>query len=201
MAADALVLASPGYMFSVSGIMKNFLDHVAYNCHRPKYFGKKAYLISSCTKWQEKSVFAPMETWLGGAGFNLVGKTFVEMLPFPLRENELGKIRSKIEKAASKLYEALIKEQEIKPDLGGVIIFHVFRTLCRIAPQILKADYKYFTDRNAYDKKTKWYIPAKISFIKDKFAKYIVRKMEKDIFKIVDIDKVKDCKTYFRNKL
>lgn len=199
--ADALILASPGYMFSVSGIMKNFLDHVAYNCHRPKYFGKKAYLISSCTRWQEKSVFAPMEAWLGGAGFNLVGKTFVEMLPFPLKENELDKIRKKSEKAAAKFYEALRKEHEIKPDLGGVIIFHVFRTLCKIAPQIFKADYKYFTNRNAYDKETKWYVPAKISFIKDKFAKHIERKVKKDLAKIIDLDKLKDSQTYFHNKL
>lgn len=69
MAADGLVLASPGYMFSVTGIMKTFLDHVAYNCHRPKYFGKKIYLLSACIRWQRKSVFAPMETWASAAEF------------------------------------------------------------------------------------------------------------------------------------
>jgi multimeric flavodoxin WrbA len=91
LSSDGIILASPGYMFSVTGIMKNFLDHVAYNCHRPKYFGKKAFLISSCTKWQEKGVFIPMETWVSGAGFKSVGKMFVEMLPFPLNEKELNK--------------------------------------------------------------------------------------------------------------
>jgi len=72
--SDAVILASPGYMYSVTGIMKNFLDHVAYNCHRPKYFGKKIMLISSCTKWLTKSVFTPMETWAGAAGFSNIEK-------------------------------------------------------------------------------------------------------------------------------
>jgi len=104
LAADGIVLASPGYMFSVTGRMKNFLDHVAYNCHRPKYFGKKAYLLSACTKWQESSVFKPLETWASGAGFTMTGKTYVEMLPFPLTEKILNKSKEKIREAAATFY-------------------------------------------------------------------------------------------------
>lgn len=199
--SDALILATPGYMFSVTGIMKNFLDHVAYNCHRPKYFGKKAFLISSCTKWQEKSVFAPMETWLSASGFNLVGKVYVEMLPLPMSGSQIDKTRKKLESAATKFYSELHKSEELKPDFGGIVIFYAFRTLCKIAPQILKADYKYFSDRNAYDKETKWYVPAKIPFLKHKIATFIERKMEKDISKLVDMDKLKDSSGIYRNKL
>ncbi|MBN1624490.1 MAG: flavodoxin family protein, partial [Clostridia bacterium] len=100
MEADGVILASPGYMFSVTGVLKNFLDHVAYNCHRPKYFGKKAYVLGNFTKWQEKSVFTPMETWLSGAGFEVCGKIYVDILPFPLKEEELDKRRRKLEKGA-----------------------------------------------------------------------------------------------------
>lgn len=199
--SDALILASPGYMFSVTGILKNFLDHVAYNCHRPKYFDKKAYLIACCTKWQEKSVFAPMETWLSGAGFRFVGKTYVDMLPFPLKESELSKRRRKIDEAAEKLYKGLNQDEGTKPNFVNIIIFHVFRTLCKIAPQILKADYEYFNKINAYDKKTRWYIKTKVSFLKHKMACYIERNIKKEIAKLIDIDKMNSGEGNFRNKL
>lgn len=199
--SDAVVLASPGYMFSVTGIMKNFLDHVAYNCHRPKYFGKKAFLISSCTKWQEKSVFTPMKTWVSAAGFKYAGETYVDMLPLPFSKNEINKRRKIIDVAASKFYSELKKTEEIKPDLGAVIIFHAFRTLCKIAPNILKADNAYFQKINAYDKNAKWYAPARVSNFKHKFAAFMEQRMQKGISKMIDVDKLNNANTTFRNKL
>jgi len=157
-------------MFSVTGRMKNFLDHVAYNCHRPKYFGKKAYLLSACTKWQESSVFKPLETWASGAGFTMTGKTYVEMLPFPLTEKILNKSNEKIRKAAATFYSQLTRKQELKPDFGSVMIFHVFRMLAKLAPHVMQADLTYFKQKRAYEKKAKWYLPAKISYLRDRFA-------------------------------
>lgn len=199
--SDGIILASPGYMFSVTGIMKNFLDHVAYNCHRPKYFGKKAFLISSCTKWQEKSVFTPMQTWISGAGFGFAGKAFVDMLPFPLNKEEINKRRKIIGQAAIKFYTELKKTSEIKPDFGGIIIFHVFRTLCKIAPKILKADYEYFKNKNAYDKNTRWYIPIKVSNFKHYLANYMEKKMEKSISKMVNFQTLREHENGYENKL
>ena len=188
-------------MFSVSGLMKNFLDHVAYNCHRPKYFRKKAYLISSCTKWQEKTVFTPMETWASGAGFLIAGKLYIEMLPFPLNEIELDKKRKKIKKAANDYYKKISNKNKINVDIGSVIIHHVFRTLSKIAPGILKADYKYFSKNKAYEKKDIWYIPAKVSFLKYRFAHFIERIIEKEVSKIVDHEKMLNHDGEYRNRL
>lgn len=193
--SDGLILASPGYMFSVSGIMKNFLDHVAYNCHRPKYFNKKTYLIANCTKWQEKSVFTPMETWVTGSGFTLCGKIYTDMLPFPVKENILDKKRKLINKSACEFGRELKTNVILKPKFGDLMIFHLFRTLCKIAPNILKADAIYFKERKAYDKETKWYVPAKISSLKHNFASIIEKKMEKEIFRMIDkkeLEKVDD---------
>ncbi|MCG8568783.1 MAG: NAD(P)H-dependent oxidoreductase, partial [Spirochaetes bacterium] len=126
--ADAVILASPGYMFTVTGIMKNFLDHVAYNCHRPKYFKKKVYLLAACTKWLADSVFKPMETWATSAGFTLVGKTHIEMLPLPLNEQELEKRRRELQIAASK-FDQSFKAKERSLKLSDLMTFHIFRLL------------------------------------------------------------------------
>lgn len=199
--SDATILASPGYMFSVTGIMKNFLDHIAYNCHRPKYFGKKAFLISSCTKWQEKSVFTPLKTWVLGAGFTFAGKVYIEMPPLPLNEKALNKIRKKLEKAVAKFHAMLQKSKYTKPNFADIIIFYVLRTLCKTAPKILKADYEYFSTKKAYEKNVKWYIPVKISRLKHKFATFLEKRVEKGILKMLDHEKLKKQECGFRNKL
>lgn len=200
-AADGIILATPGYMFSVTGIMKNFLDHVAYNCHRPKYFGKKAFLISSCTKWQVKGVFIPLQTWVTAAGFRLAGKLFVEMLPFPLREKELDKKRRMIAKAAARFAGELQRKGEIKPDFGRVMVYHAFRTLCQIAPRILRADYQYFDGINAFDQDTKWYIPARVSNFQHRLANFMERRIGKAVLKMVDRARLEGDGRDFRNRL
>ncbi|PKM96211.1 MAG: hypothetical protein CVU84_00405 [Firmicutes bacterium HGW-Firmicutes-1] len=199
--ADAIVLASPGYMFSVTGIMKNFLDHVAYNCHRPKYFGKRAFLISSCTKWQTKGVFIPMETWASAAGFNVVDKVYVDILPFPMSKVELDKRRTKLEKAAHSFYKAMIRPSTLKPKFGEIFVFHVFRVICKIAPQILQADLRYYEEKDAFNKDTKWYVPAQVSSFKHHMANFLEKKMRNTISKMVDYEKLLTVEKGFRNKL
>ena len=40
MASDGVVFATPNYSFHVSGLMKLFVDRLAFNFHRPRFFGK-----------------------------------------------------------------------------------------------------------------------------------------------------------------
>lgn len=52
--ADGILAASPVYVEDVNGIMKNWIDRMAFNCHRPAFAGKSAYiglssLASKCT--------------------------------------------------------------------------------------------------------------------------------------------------------
>jgi len=45
--ADGIILASPVYLEDVNGIMKNWIDRMAFNCHRPAFFDKTAIAIST----------------------------------------------------------------------------------------------------------------------------------------------------------
>jgi hypothetical protein len=201
LASDGVILATPGYMFSVQGIMKNFLDHVAYNCHRPKYFGKPIFILSACSRWQEKGVFIPMETWAGGAGFRKAGKAFVEMYPFPLSEKELEKRRIVLRNAAAKFHKALRYNGPIRPEFGDLMIFQSFRTLASLFPTILQADLRYFQEKKAYDKGAKWYVPARIPFFKYALARFIGGRMRKGIAGMADMEKAKNAKGSYINRL
>ncbi len=43
--ADGVIFATPVYSFTVSGLMKTFIDRISYTGHRPRFFGKKAFLL------------------------------------------------------------------------------------------------------------------------------------------------------------
>jgi len=46
-AANVLLVASPVYVNDVSGLIKNWMDRLAYLCHRPAMGGKCAYAIAT----------------------------------------------------------------------------------------------------------------------------------------------------------
>ncbi|WP_196000457.1 NAD(P)H-dependent oxidoreductase [Clostridium sp. 1001271B_151109_B4] len=39
--ADAIIITSPVYSMQITGLLKNFIDHMSYNFHRPRFFYKK----------------------------------------------------------------------------------------------------------------------------------------------------------------
>ena len=45
--ADAVVAASPVYVEDVNGIMKTWIDRMAFNCHRPAFCGKCAAVLTT----------------------------------------------------------------------------------------------------------------------------------------------------------
>jgi multimeric flavodoxin WrbA len=55
------VFASPIYVEDVNGAMKNFIDRMAYNCHRPRFFGRseRGWLDAGRAFYVDGTVGAP----------------------------------------------------------------------------------------------------------------------------------------------
>lgn len=45
--ADLIMIASPVYAMQVSGLVKNWLDHFAFVIHRPRFFRKRAVIVTT----------------------------------------------------------------------------------------------------------------------------------------------------------
>lgn len=193
--ADGIVMASPVYMFTVSSVLKNLLEHLAYNCQRPKYFGKKIYFLASCNKMVEKNVFWPMVSWAKAAGFTIVGKTYFDMLPIPLKNDVIDKKRAQLKKGAQKFYKAL-QSEGTSYDLGRIIVFRVMRVLCWLAPQVFKANYDFYNANNAYHKKVKWLQPGRLPAFKGIVANLVEAMYKRDIAKIVELERLGESKRY-----
>jgi len=70
--ADFVILASPVYVEDVNGIMKNWIDRMAFVCHRPEFFGKSAYILSTSGVGSTKHSLMTMNTALRTWGFHIV---------------------------------------------------------------------------------------------------------------------------------
>jgi len=126
---------------------------------------------------------------------------YIDMMPFPYSESELEKRRNKVNEAAFSFDKILKTKTEIKPEFSRIMIFHAFRTMSAMFPKVMQADYRYFSDKKAYDKNSKWYIPAKIPFFKNFMAGIIEKKMKSSIMSMVDQEKSEKADGVFRNKL
>lgn len=131
--ADVIILASPVYVFNVTGAMKSFLDHYGYRfmVHRPDegMFHKQAVCISTA----------------GGGGTGSTNKTMAHSTLFwgCARTYKIGvnvrevswdrvdlKIKEKIEKKTNKIANKILKNGvNVKTGLKTKILFSVLRLM------------------------------------------------------------------------
>jgi multimeric flavodoxin WrbA len=107
--ADGLVLASPVYVNDVSGIMKNWIDRMAFRCHRPAFAGKSAFIITTVglgpTSHAERTLSDALTTW----GFTVVGREGFKMGARMPKTQAETQFHRRINKAGANFYRALAK--------------------------------------------------------------------------------------------
>jgi multimeric flavodoxin WrbA len=72
--ADALILASPVYVDDVSGLVKNWMDRLAYLSHRPAMGGKYAFTVATVGGGPAGHTLRTMNTALLTWCYHLSGK-------------------------------------------------------------------------------------------------------------------------------
>lgn len=123
-AADGVIVAGPVYMDDVSGLIKNWIDRMAYLSHRPAMGGKCAFTIAtvggSGTSRTLRTMDAALLTW----GFHLVGRAGVKMGALATRE-DLPRFRPTAEKAADTLFSAVAGHRALDPAFVSLMVFRI----------------------------------------------------------------------------
>ncbi len=157
--ADGVVFASPSYMFQVSGLMKTWIDRLAFAAHRPRFFGKPfTHIIVQGL---------PMDAKIGKY-LNLVGSCFgftpVDGSRHTAREPMTAREASKWDKAlathAQRFRRALAAPLPAKPGLQMLIGFRIARTTMKLELDDRSCDYRYFRDRGWFD--SAYYHPVRL---------------------------------------
>lgn len=156
--ADVLILASPVYVYHVTGAMKGLLDHYGYRwmVHRPeaKMFYKQAVCISTAAgagiKSTNKDMADSMFFW--GIGKIYQYGTAVAAISY---DGVSDKKKAAIEKKVSKLAERIRKRNgKVKPGLKTKIFFHIMRMLQKSGWN--EADVKYWREKGWDKKQRPW---------------------------------------------
>jgi multimeric flavodoxin WrbA len=69
--ADGVIFASPVFGMNVTGLMKTFIDRFSYVFHRPRFFSKKALLLSTTGALGQKDVLKYLGMVVGIWGFEV----------------------------------------------------------------------------------------------------------------------------------
>jgi multimeric flavodoxin WrbA len=172
--SDAVIFASPNYGFHISGKMKSFIDRIAYNFHRPQFFGKYFTSIIVQGIYGAGKIRSYFHFIAPPLGFNSLPGVILQSLE-PLPEKVLQKNEKKIVKHAQAFAAFLDKPAFPAPSFIDVMMFRISRTKINTMLDDGSADYRYFKKKGWFEKD--FYYPAKlglfgkfVGFLSDRFA-------------------------------
>lgn len=172
--ADGILAASPVYVEDVNGIMKNWVDRMAFNCHRPAFAGKTAYIVTTSGGGSSNHTINTIKNAFTTWGINFAGSSKFQTggLMDPVEME--SRYSSEIKKAAEVLFTAVKNKSAQKPSLYSLIAFKVQQKCWQNPTQCQDTvDYKYWQRNEWLQRERNYYIPIKASFIKIKFARLI----------------------------
>lgn len=172
---DAIIITSPVYSLQVSGQLKNFIDHMSYNFHRPKYFNKKALIITTTEGVNAKEISNYINEVLTFWGINTTYK-----LPIVYRDNNLEKYDKQIDKVLRRFIDTLKNDKLKAPTFKSVAIYNSFRSMSTNLYTKGNPDYDYWKNSELY--KYPYHPDINIGIIKSVFGntlyKFISKRMK-----------------------
>jgi multimeric flavodoxin WrbA len=159
--ADGIIITSPVYCQDVSGLLKNFFDHMAFVWHRPRYFSKKIMAVSS-GGGQFKYTFRSIEENVKAWGCDFVcslGVPHLEALTPKYRQKALKDINRKTE-----LFFNEVKENKtISPKIGRLLWFNMWKGNAIACKDSIPQDIAYWKDKGWIEKE--YYYDVKVSML------------------------------------
>jgi multimeric flavodoxin WrbA len=160
-AADCLVLASPVYVEDVNGVMKNWIDRMAFVCHRPEFFGKSAYLITTSGVGSTRHSLRTMDRALRTWGFHISGQRTFKLGPW----TDSKKIRALYEKEIAEMASTIIgdwrRKKALNPSFLALMTFRIQQMYYLKNEKPDTFDFRYWNSRGWLDRSCRYYVPIK----------------------------------------
>ena len=84
--ADAIIIGTPIYVEDISGLTKNWLDRMAFNCHRPFLLGKPVYLFATSGAGASKHALKTLKHALISWGGVIIGENQFSLVGFRIQK-------------------------------------------------------------------------------------------------------------------
>ena len=155
--------------------MKNFMERLGYEGHRPRFYDKYAMVIAVCGMFGAKETNEFMEGIFTSFGFNVVSSLELQMATKTEKEKTYN--HEKIIDAFNGFIARIESGQRKPPPLGQLIRFNIFKSISELNKERFVADYEYYKDKTGLP------CDGKINPFKKFLAKRIARKMIGDFLK------------------
>ncbi len=162
--ADGMVFATPVYGMNVSGQMKTFIDRFSYIFHRPRFFDKKALLLTTAGVLGNEEVLKYLDTVARIWGFEVAGKVGT-LTAAPLPQYRIDENRKAIARAAGEFATALNRTVRRSPGLYDVMIFRGQRAAFAQLEEVSPADYRYWKEKGWLDRRVKYFVDVPVNLL------------------------------------
>jgi multimeric flavodoxin WrbA len=173
--SDVVIFSSPVYEQHVTALMKNFYDNFSFMFHRPRFFDKKAIIVSSTGGSGLKETLGYMKMCAIGWGFQVAGTVGVCGATLKTDDSYKAQVQNRIDH----LVAGIFKNEETAPSLYQLAMFRAMQFKALHAAQKKTPEYVYWQERGWLDKG--YYTDAKISFLKKMYSRMIEQVMKKMI--------------------
>lgn len=169
LAADGFVLASPNYSWQVPGMLKVFLDRLAFAMHRPRLHGKIATAIVVEGIAFGSRVRKYLEFAEGSLGFDVVKGSVSKTLE-PMTQTAIAKMDDRLAKQAGRFHRELMKPAFQSPSLFKLAMFRMGRTGVRLNAQGL-LDWDYYRDQGWFE--SDYFYPVRLGWPKKAIGAFL----------------------------
>lgn len=171
--SDIIIFGSPVYVEDINGVMKNWIDRMAFNNHRPAFAGKAAFLITTSGIGSSNHALKTMKKALTAWGFYVIGQNkFRTGSLMKIRDIE-KKYKSKIKSIAYKIKRTIVDNKVNYPKFYSLVSFKVQQKYWQKNSDQKQHtfDYNYWLKKGWLDSKCKYYINNQANPIKVLFAR------------------------------
>lgn len=126
---DAVIFSVSCFQGNLTGVMKNLTDHLAFLLHRPRFFRKKAMIISTTGGVSASSTTKALAGTIAGWGVNKSYQLPIVALSWNAYEPTEQHIK-KAEKVARKFYRDIKSKKVHAPSTWVLIPFNLFQAMC-----------------------------------------------------------------------
>ena len=161
--ADGYLILSPVYVEDVNGILKNWIDRMAFVCHRPALAGKCAFLITTSGGGSTSHALRTMSTALHAWGCRVAGRAKFRTGALTGREDIQSKNGKAIHRAARVFFDDLMRGSDADPGWYSLIAFRV-QQIGRARQEQKRSnpyDYQYWKGKGWLEPECAYYIPLK----------------------------------------
>lgn len=148
--SDGVIFATPTYSGHVTGLMKNFIDRLAFVFHRPRFFGKTFTPIVTYGIFGIAAVVKYLETAGEALGFDVTRGCSLHTLE-PSTKFQQEKNSREIKKAAARFYKGLMRQKSPTPSFFRLMLFRLSRTSIRLMLDEKFQDYRHYRDKGWFE--------------------------------------------------